>query len=240
MKNIKAFTLVELAIVIVIIGLLVGGVLQGQELIKQAQQRRIISNIESYKAAIIGFKGKYNCLPGDCNNHARYFGATAGIVEGDNNGLIDIDSEVFEIWRALGLANFVQGSYRGYQGTNILRREDTPVDSANQTYIYRCMPLISNIYGRRFCGFWVASYSSAYMRIDLSGNAIMSPNDAKAFDFKYDDGIAYTGKILGVRESNKTNNHCTDLNAYTNSTTVQSEYLQHDNKECVIVFENSF
>lgn len=65
MKNNKAFTLVELAIVIVIIGLLVGGVLQGQELINQAQIKSQISQFANYDSSSLTFKAKYNYIPGD-------------------------------------------------------------------------------------------------------------------------------------------------------------------------------
>jgi type II secretory pathway pseudopilin PulG len=99
----KAFTLVELAIVI--IGLLVGGVLQGQELIQQAKIQSVIKNVESYKAAVITFKGKYNDVPGDSLRHATYFPGV-GIVEGNGNGIIDLPSEIFDfgvLWVRLSL-----------------------------------------------------------------------------------------------------------------------------------------
>jgi prepilin-type N-terminal cleavage/methylation domain-containing protein len=71
------FTLVELAIVIVIVGLLVGGVLQGQELIQQANVKSQVSQIAEFDAAVATFKSKYNYLPGDLDQvNANMFGFT--------------------------------------------------------------------------------------------------------------------------------------------------------------------
>jgi len=68
----RGFTLVELSIVLVIIGLVTAGVLVGQDLIKTAEIRRVISKVESYETAVEAFKLKYNCLPGDCVNALDY------------------------------------------------------------------------------------------------------------------------------------------------------------------------
>lgn len=88
----KGFTLVELAIVMVIIGLLIGGILKGSELIKTAQLNSLIKQISSYSAAANIYKDKYNALPGDdrlatikvphCND-ASYF-----CLNGDGDGII--------------------------------------------------------------------------------------------------------------------------------------------------------
>src|SRR3984885_3925644 len=59
------FTLIELSIVLVIIGLIVGGVLVGQDLIKAAEIRATVSQIEKYNTAANTFQTKYNALPGD-------------------------------------------------------------------------------------------------------------------------------------------------------------------------------
>jgi prepilin-type N-terminal cleavage/methylation domain-containing protein len=72
----NGFTLVELAIVIVIIGLLVTGVLQGQELIRQSRINNTISQIKNYDAVVNTFKAKYNALPGDISK-ASLFGLNA-------------------------------------------------------------------------------------------------------------------------------------------------------------------
>jgi prepilin-type N-terminal cleavage/methylation domain-containing protein len=76
----KGFTLIELAIVLVIIGLIIGGVMIGRELIKGAQIRKTLAEIENISTAASAFKLKYGCLPGDCANATQFWGqhATCG------------------------------------------------------------------------------------------------------------------------------------------------------------------
>ncbi len=71
-NNKSGFTLVELAIVLVIIGLLVGGVLQGQELIKQAQIRSTITELSQFDTAVNTFRAKYRQIPGDISKAAAF------------------------------------------------------------------------------------------------------------------------------------------------------------------------
>jgi len=93
----SGFTLIELSIVLVIIGLIVGGILVGQDLIKAAEVRAQISQIEKYNQAVNTFRAKFNAIPGDMAvSTAQQFGFTlgsscAGIQLGnrDGNGLID-------------------------------------------------------------------------------------------------------------------------------------------------------
>ena len=73
----KGFTLVELSIVLVIIGLLTGGILVGQSLIESAQMSKTVRMIGQFDSALILFKDKYKSLPGD----SKFFG-------GDGNGAI--------------------------------------------------------------------------------------------------------------------------------------------------------
>src|ERR1700691_4635745 len=61
----KGFTLIELSIVLVIIGLIVGGILTGQDLIKAAEQRATLAQIEKYNTAVNTFRNKFGGIPGD-------------------------------------------------------------------------------------------------------------------------------------------------------------------------------
>jgi prepilin-type N-terminal cleavage/methylation domain-containing protein len=89
----QGFTLIEMAIVLVIIGLIVGGVLVGQDLIRAAGVRATITQVEKFNTAVNTFYGKYGALPGDLNAQvANTFGFTprgqyAG--QGDGNGILE-------------------------------------------------------------------------------------------------------------------------------------------------------
>jgi prepilin-type N-terminal cleavage/methylation domain-containing protein len=124
-SNRHAFTLIELSIVLVVIALLIGGVLVGRDLIKAAEIRATISQIEKVNLAVTVFKGKYNCLPGDCGS-AVSFGMDAGCDTACNDGIIDGNiqyteryQEALGFWRNLSQANLVEAQYEGYPGYQI-------------------------------------------------------------------------------------------------------------------------
>jgi prepilin-type N-terminal cleavage/methylation domain-containing protein len=82
-KNQKGFTLIEIAIVLVIIGLLIGGVLKGQSMIQNAKVKRLVNDVEGLKAAALTFQDRYGMLPGDENSTTA---PTGDANNGNNNG----------------------------------------------------------------------------------------------------------------------------------------------------------
>lgn len=86
-KGQKGFTLVEIAIVLVIVGLLIGGILKGQSMIQNAKVKRLVNDMQGMTAAIIAFQDRFGQLPGDESNVNTPPGD--GANNGNGNGLID-------------------------------------------------------------------------------------------------------------------------------------------------------
>lgn len=115
----KGFTLLELSIVLVIIGLIIGGVTAGQDLIRAAELNAVNNQINQYRVAINTFKLKYNQLPGDMTNAQSYWPSCVdngvNTCNGDGDGVVIFGSEGYRFWQHLSLAGLIAGSYNGQQ-----------------------------------------------------------------------------------------------------------------------------
>jgi prepilin-type N-terminal cleavage/methylation domain-containing protein len=110
----RGFTLIEIAIVLVIIGLLLGGVLKGQELINTARVRALNNNVDGITAAWFSFQDRYRAFPGD------YTQASVNLPgnpkDGDGNGIVgggsaNPDIERAMVWMHLQEAGYITGGY---------------------------------------------------------------------------------------------------------------------------------
>lgn len=157
----QGFTLIELSIVLVIIGLIVGGVLVGQDLIKAAETRATLAQIEKYNTAVNTFKTKYNGIPGDLiYTDAASFGFSAGSngqcggqAQGmrDGNGLIDgfpapaqyyqgfDEPELF--WADLSVAGFLDTQIPNGNAPPIECADLTNATTLSSTMIGEYLPL---------------------------------------------------------------------------------------------------
>ncbi len=103
------FTLIELAVVLVIIGLIIGGILVGRDLVRSAEINSVVKDISAYRSASRTFQDKFNCFPGDCVK-ATQFGLG---MNGDGNGYIGLTTgyETRLFWIHLAAAGMIGGTY---------------------------------------------------------------------------------------------------------------------------------
>ena len=221
----SGFTLIELSIVLVIIGLIVSGILVGQDLIKNAEVRAQISQIEKYDQAVNTFKAKFNAIPGDMAvSVANQFGFSVGVAcngqQGgrDGNGLIDgfvgtaiylqTSGENNLFWEDLssgpsgGLIDGTfpnSGAYPEGCGTS-LNMNTTPGTS----YIGDYFPLAKIGHGNFVYVFEAGGYNwysiSALTSVAIGGGVFTSSTNipviqAYNIDKKVDDGLPTTGAV---------------------------------------------
>ncbi len=167
-KDQAGFTLVELAIVLVIIGLLIGGVLKGQSMIQNAKVKRVVKQADEFRAAVMTFFDKYGAFPGDESLPGTIPPGDA--VNGDADGQMEA-GERFDVFNDLMLAKLIGGNYTG---------ANTPVHAFGD-----------NIYAI----YWVnppgTPGADHFIRFEnLPWDVCLE------IDIKYDDGIWNTGSIV--------------------------------------------
>jgi prepilin-type N-terminal cleavage/methylation domain-containing protein len=202
------FTLVELSIVLVIIGLIVGGVLTGQDLIRAAENRAIIGQIEKYNTAVNAFKLKFGGLPGDMSTITTVLtGAVAALPAANDNGVISNGvaptpadtsavqalthiGEIGQFWAHLGLAGMIDGSYTGLTAAGVATAGiNYPLSKSNRGGIYA--------YGSSDgLNYWYIGAISVTAGSALMETAVnLRPEEAKSIDAKIDDGNPSGGGV---------------------------------------------
>jgi prepilin-type N-terminal cleavage/methylation domain-containing protein len=114
-KEERGFTLVEIAIVLVIIGLLLGGILKGQEMITQAKIKNVIADMSGVSAAMYGYQDRYRALPGDDKGAVTRWSIATAPTGTQGNGVVEgaytaAGTEALAFWDQLRRAGFVSGS----------------------------------------------------------------------------------------------------------------------------------
>jgi len=185
-KRQSGFTLIEIAIVLVIIGLLLGGVLKGQELITSARVRNLISQQDGIKAAYFGFLDRYRALPGDypaASAQANVPGC-GGCFGGNGNGQIVTDgtsAEAVHVWEHLSKAGFITGSYVSGSATAAAATANTP----SNPYGSLMQLIFDNVY----------QDAAPAARHNLKTGANIPSDILAEVDRKVDDGMGSSGQM---------------------------------------------
>lgn len=223
----SGFTLIELSIVLVIIGLIVGGVLVGKDMIRAAQHRKIISEVDGFETAAHTFYDKYRCLPGDCNMATRFWGTTSvgstqvtsgscyptlqpgpytdRTCDGNGNGAIDLYMESALAWQHLSLAKLTPGQWPGIGGVG--GQTGTPGVHIPMSAIPPAGYQLYDIRASGLSWYWYGSQSITGNNFTLGGESsdvamdidpFFTALEALQFDSKFDDGNVQTGNIRAM------------------------------------------
>ena len=187
-KKQSGFTLVEIAIVLVIIGLLLGGILKGQELINSARVRNMADQNSGIQAAYFGFIDRYRQVPGDwaAVAAAQAIGDATVTLGGNGNGRIDNTlAEAAAVFSQLSKSNFLGGGF-------------TPATAAPATEALYISTVASPI--NAFNGPLVLTRNAGYSgttstRLNLHMGVNVPVSIARELDIKVDDGLPNTGVL---------------------------------------------
>lgn len=215
------FTLIELSIVLVIIGLIVGGILVGRDLIFAANIRSQISQIDRYQQGVNTFRSKYGYLPGDIpdpdatnfgfiargpykgegDGNGKIEGAFPGVA-GTNNAGFNLSGESGLFWADLSTARLIDGSFTAALA-------DTAASGSMSLYLpaakirsgktggQALIAASGGVLNENFFAVMNATTMNGGVSILWDGkNGIVTPKEAYAVDSKIDDGMPLTGNVV--------------------------------------------
>ncbi len=246
MKN--GFTLIELSIVLVIIGLIIGGITAGADLIRAAELKSVVTDVNQYKTALHTFRLKFNALPGDMDNASSYW-PTECVDENStfcNGNGDDIFSDAngdngwqegSRAWQHMGLAEILSNRYDGkFTGGATIggTYPQSSIDAMGFQFIR--IGTASSCTGTGSQALYGVNNRDIIM-LGSTNSACLNragllPIEAQNIDTKLDDGLADTGRALGVNGVSQTG--C--AGDWLNSVTSADYDLTSETNTCRMVF----
>lgn len=257
MTDRQGFSLVELSIVLVILGLLVGGVLSGQALIRAAELRSINADFEKFTVAVRSFQDRYFQLPGDMTNAGLFWTDFGGscpspynsaepkrTCNGDGNGRVgDVSTfETYRFWQHLTNSGLIEGQYAGVVGTAVnggttvqfgVNVPGSRISRAGYTIRYISQPCGgggSSYLG--LCGSGANVIFFGSVDAHLTRGPVLKPDEAWSIDRKVDDGKPGFGAVQVPSPNSSFQPNCA-----TSNIQASAEYnVQSNGNDCGLLF----
>lgn len=248
------FTLLELSIVLVVIGLVVAGIVVGQSLLRNAQTRNVLSEMQKHITAISSFRDKYYALPGDFAGATALWGSSGAVTtagtppatwNGDGNGRITTQAtnttfyEQFRAWQHLANAGMVEGDYTGIASSANTQLRSIGVNVPASQLDGAGWGVVTIVAGEASSDMpyntgdippntvlWFGGSSSSSYSSQNYMQPVLTAEEARQIDEKTDDAIPTMGKV--VAQINATGTACYSSNAYS---------LTTSGRICALVFK---
>lgn len=257
----KGFSLIEISIVLLVVGLLTGLVLSGQLVMEFSKQRKLIGDLQKIKISVENFRINYSGIAGDLKNAYFFFGEKCTIdpldCNGNGNKIIDSPDpynpnrqEMFRAWQHLNLAGFFPGNYSGIASANFGGDPDDIEPGYNAPLTnyggaFMILTSSSTFYSGAEAGKTEKRLFTRTGKIRALTEAsqtndygIISAVSAREIDEKIDDGKPGTGDLIiteGQDFKEAPGNHCVIGSGFDNATNIE---FTKDKEEisCVLNF----
>lgn len=241
------FTLVEIAIVVVIIGLFVAGVLRAQELLNNARLNSTIREVKSYEAALVAFKDMYNQIPGDMGNAmGRIPGCNAGMNcgNGGGDGVLGVRKATYGImilqtgisepqiettyfWKHLALSHLITGVEPNANPDRPEMGRTNPSAKFSGGFI-----VVQALHGagqqREGINLLTTNTLSDFSAYNPDGKNPLNPLQARYIDQKMDDGLPDAGDVSSPDDGT--------CDRPLGNIDYERVYLTHERKTCLLLF----
>lgn len=266
----NGFTVLELSISLVIIGLIIGGILAGRSLLRVAELNSVMTETQKYAMALNNFRMEYNAFPGDFNQATEFWGeahSTFSVCRdmdksqmketcnGNGDGTVDDNYEMFLLWHHLSNAGLIEGQYEGRSDPDIA------VNGWAHTPWKNCPGSnfeTGNAYGLRHHGYQSGPgwFNGDYGHFLMFGRAVNTSNlprgrafvpaDLWKLDAKFDDGKPGRGQLVTRAGKNPETPNCTETSPGAGDITDGRYHLDavyrmdFEEKACTMVYRNIF
>lgn len=233
----SAFSLIELSIVLIIIGLLIAGVTGGASLIKSSELRSVMGEARGYAVLVNAFYTQYNGLPGDYStalgSQSTYkgdgdatieFAATYNTIPGNESAIAFY--QLYTLGAISTSLTAAASSTAQVAGTHL---PTSKVKSAGWAFDYISSQNVAVLTGT------TAVTTADAQTLNTKATGVITPADALSIDAKIDDGLANAGKIRGGLTAATGSSSCTDNALSTSAPTLYS--VSNTTKTCSLTYQ---
>jgi prepilin-type N-terminal cleavage/methylation domain-containing protein len=227
----SAFTLVEMAIVIVIVAVIIAGIFSGQEILEGSKRLAVISELNNYKTSYEQFEEKYYSVPGDMVDATSVWSSADG--NGDGDGTIERggNNEDYLAWQHLALSGFIDGSFDGsMSGSNVELETEIP----KGPYIKSGYRMIRQNEKTPSSDYYNAVTLGKVRSGHNVDTALFTPRQAHSIDQKIDDINPSEGNLVTIAGNGVTATDCVTANGAGDEDDTYT--LTNDDVDCILVY----